>query len=69
MNTQRLSPRRQSVVTSSAFAASGDLEKQRTALSEGLNGGLTVNDIKEILVQLSESLSTSNSLSDIGVSS
>ncbi len=51
VNTQGLSPRQQSILTSSAFTAGGDLEKLKTALSEGLDGGLTVNEIKEILVQ------------------
>ena len=35
-----------------AFTANGDLEKLRTALSAGLDAGLTVNEIKEILVQM-----------------
>ena len=52
MNTQALSPKQQSIVTISAFTANGDLEKLKTALIEGLDAGLTVNEIKEILVQL-----------------
>ncbi len=52
VNTQALSPKQQSIVTISAFTANGDLEKLRTALNEGLDAGLTVNEIKEILVQL-----------------
>jgi len=52
VNTQALSPKQQSIVTISAFTANGDLEKLKTALNEGLNAGLTVNEIKEILVQL-----------------
>ncbi|MCB8988736.1 MAG: carboxymuconolactone decarboxylase family protein [Ardenticatenaceae bacterium] len=35
-----------------AFTASGDLAKLKTALQDGLTAGLTVNEIKEILVHL-----------------
>ena len=52
VNTQALSPKQQSIVTISAFTANGDLERLKTALNEGLDAGLTVNEIKEILVQL-----------------
>jgi 4-carboxymuconolactone decarboxylase len=52
LNTQPLSSKQQSIVTISAFTANGDLEKLKTALNEGLDVGLTVNEIKEILVQL-----------------
>jgi 4-carboxymuconolactone decarboxylase len=52
MNTQALSSKQQSIITISAFTANGDLEKLKTALNEGLDAGLTVNEIKEILVQL-----------------
>jgi len=52
MNDEDLSPRQKSIVTIAAFTASGDLEKLKTALSDGLDAGLTVNEIKEILVQM-----------------
>lgn len=52
VKTQALSPKQQSIVTISAFTANGDLEKLKTALNEGLDAGLTINEIKEILVQL-----------------
>jgi 4-carboxymuconolactone decarboxylase len=52
VNTQPLSPKQQSIVAISAFTANGDQEKLKTALNEGLDAGLTVNEIKEILVQL-----------------
>ena len=51
-NPQGLSPRQQGIITISAFTATGDLEKLKPALNEGLDAGLTVNEIKEILVQL-----------------
>ncbi len=47
-----LPPGQQSIVAISSFTASGDLEKLKGALNEGLDAGLTVSEIKEILVQL-----------------
>jgi len=52
VNASALNPRQQSIVTISAFTANGDQEKLKAALNEGLDAGLTVNEIKEILVQL-----------------
>lgn len=52
VNTQALSPKQRSIVTISAFTANGDLEKLKTALNTGLDAGLTINEIKEILVQM-----------------
>lgn len=47
-----LSAKQQSIVTISAFTAKGDLTKLRTALNGGLDSGLTVNEVKEVLVHL-----------------
>jgi len=53
MNTsQALSTKQQSIIPIVAFTANGDLDKLRTALTEGLEAGLTVNEIKEILAHL-----------------
>jgi alkylhydroperoxidase/carboxymuconolactone decarboxylase family protein YurZ len=49
---QALSTKQQSIIPIAAFTAMGDLDKLRTALQEGLAAGLTVNEIKEILVHL-----------------
>jgi 4-carboxymuconolactone decarboxylase len=49
---QALSTKQQSIIPIAAFTANGDLEKLRTALNEGLDAGLTVNEIKEILIQM-----------------
>jgi len=49
---QALSAKQQSIVTIAAFTANGDLRKLKTALNEGLDAGLTVNEIKEVLVQM-----------------
>lgn len=47
-----LNSRQQSVVAISAYTGNGDLDKLKIALNEGLEAGLTVNEIKEILIQL-----------------
>ena len=52
MKNESLNARQQSIVTIAAFTAKGDMEKLKTALNEGLDTGLTVNEIKEILVHL-----------------
>jgi 4-carboxymuconolactone decarboxylase len=49
---QALSTKQKCIIPIAAFTANGDLEKLRIALTEGLDGGLTVNEIKEILVQM-----------------
>ncbi len=51
-NNQPLNTRQQSIVTISAFTANGDMENLTTALNSGLDAGLSVNEIKETLVQL-----------------
>lgn len=47
-----LSAQQQSIVIISALTATGDLEHLKAQLNTGLDAGLTVNEIKEILVQL-----------------
>jgi 4-carboxymuconolactone decarboxylase len=49
---KKLSPIEASIVTISSLAAEGNLEKLKTALNDGLEAGLTVNQIKEVLVHL-----------------
>jgi alkylhydroperoxidase/carboxymuconolactone decarboxylase family protein YurZ len=49
---QALSPKQHSIIPIAAFTATGDLDKLRPALHAGLEAGLTVNEIKEILVQM-----------------
>lgn len=46
-----LSPRQQAIVAIGAYTGRGDLEHLDEALVEGLVAGMTVNEIKEILVQ------------------
>jgi alkylhydroperoxidase/carboxymuconolactone decarboxylase family protein YurZ len=47
-----LDARQQAIVAIAAFTASGDMGRLTPALHEGLNSGLTVNEVKEILVQM-----------------
>lgn len=49
---QDLDKKQQIIVVISAFTAIGDMVQLPDALAEGLNAGLTVSEIKEILVQL-----------------
>ena len=51
-NNQPLSAQQQSIVSISSLTAVGDLDQLKTQLNTGLDAGLTVNEVKEILVQL-----------------
>ncbi|MDR3560937.1 MAG: carboxymuconolactone decarboxylase family protein [Negativicutes bacterium] len=50
--SQVLTARQESIVAIAAFTARGDLPQLKDALNEGLDAGLTVNEIKEVLVQM-----------------
>jgi 4-carboxymuconolactone decarboxylase len=52
MKSEGLNAKQEKIVTIAAFTAKGDLPKLKTALNEGLDAGLTINEIKEILVQM-----------------
>lgn len=47
-----LTPKQQSIIPIAAFTANGDTERLKGALAEGLRNGMTVNEIKEVLVQM-----------------
>jgi len=49
---QSLSTIQKSIIPIAAFTANGDMDKLKTALNEGLDAGLAINEIKEILVQM-----------------
>ncbi|MVM35047.1 carboxymuconolactone decarboxylase [Spirosoma sp. HMF4905] len=51
-STHALDDKQQSLVTISALTATGDLVNLKTALNVGLDAGMTINEIKEALVQL-----------------
>lgn len=61
-----LSSKQQSIIPIAAFTAKGDLAKLKVSLNEGLDAGLTVNEIKEILVQLYAYTGFPRSLNAIG---
>jgi len=52
MKSEGLNAKQEKIVTIAAFTAKGDLEQLKMALNEGLDAGLTVNEIKEFLVQM-----------------
>lgn len=49
---QTLDYKQESIVTISAFMAIGDISQLQKALNSGLDAGLTINEIKEVLLQL-----------------
>jgi len=63
---QTLNAKQQSIVTIAAFTANGDLKKPKTTLNDGLDAGLTVNEVKEILVQMYAYAGFPRSLNGIG---
>src|SRR4051812_23969328 len=50
--TQLLTQKQQCIAPIGAATAMGDLPRLSAALNDGLDAGLTVSDVKEILVQL-----------------
>lgn len=52
VNNQHLDAKEQGIVAIAAFTANGDQEKLKTALNSGLDAGLTISEIKEVVVQL-----------------
>lgn len=51
-NNPALDAKQQSIVTIAALTANGDVEQLKTELNSGLEAGLTVGEIKELLVQM-----------------
>lgn len=47
---EALDEKQQSIITIAAFTAKGDLEQLKVQLNKGLDAGLTVNQIKEVIV-------------------
>ena len=52
MKNEGMNAKREKIGAIAAFTAKGDLQKLKTALNEGLDAGLSINEIKEILVQM-----------------
>lgn len=51
-STDSLDVKQQRIVTISALTTTGDIPKLKLVLNAGLDAGLTINEIKEVLVQL-----------------
>jgi 4-carboxymuconolactone decarboxylase len=51
-DNKRLNEKEKSIIIISSLTAKGDLDKLKTGLQKGLEAGLTVNEIKEVLVHL-----------------
>lgn len=49
---QLLTDKQSSIVTVAALTAQGDLEKLQPALHKALDEGMTINEVKEVLVQM-----------------
>jgi alkylhydroperoxidase/carboxymuconolactone decarboxylase family protein YurZ len=47
-----LTAKQQSIIPIAAFTATGDLDHLKTALNDGLDAGLTMNEVKEVIVHL-----------------
>ena len=47
-----LTAKQQSIITIAAYTAQGELRDLKTALNEGLDAGLSINEIKEVIVHL-----------------
>jgi 4-carboxymuconolactone decarboxylase len=47
-----LNQKQQSIIPIAAFTADGNIDRLKSALNQGLDAGLTVNEIKEVLVHL-----------------
>ena len=62
-----LTIQQQAIIPIAAFAANGDTEKLKSALEDGLSAGLSVNEIKEVLIQLYAYAGFPRSLSALNV--
>jgi 4-carboxymuconolactone decarboxylase len=51
-NNDSLNNKQKSIVNISALTAKGNLPALKLALNDGLNAGLTINEVKEIMIQL-----------------
>lgn len=68
MNTNPpLNIKQQSIIPTAAYTAKGDLVPLKRALNEGLDAGLTVNETKEVLIQLYAYAGFPRSLNSINI--
>lgn len=62
-----MTEKQKSIVEISAFTANGNLEELKESINLGLDNGLTVNEVKEIMVQLYAYCGFPRSLNALGV--
>lgn len=65
--TTQFDAKQRAIIPIAAFTASGDLDLLKASLVEGLDAGLTVNEIKEILVQMYAYVGFPRSLNGLGI--
>lgn len=63
----KMTEKQKSIVEISAFTANGNLEELKKSVNLGLDNGLTVNEVKEIMVQLYAYCGFPRSLNALGV--
>ncbi|MGY5612483.1 carboxymuconolactone decarboxylase family protein [Vibrio brasiliensis] len=63
---QEFSNKQKAIIPIAAFTASGELNQLKDSLNKGLDSGLTVNEIKEILVQMYAYAGFPRSLNGLG---
>ena len=51
-SNETLTTKQKGIIPIAAYTANGDLQQLKTALNEGLDAGLTINEIKEVIVHL-----------------
>lgn len=52
LNDRELTSKQRAIIPIAAFTAQGDMERLTIAINEGLDAGLTVNESKEVMLQL-----------------
>lgn len=67
VDTKELTERQQAIVAIASYAAIGDTDGLTRALAQGLTAGLTVNEIKELLIQAYAYCGFPRSLTALGV--
>lgn len=65
-NLQSLNEKQQAIVTIATFTAKGDIDKLKISLTNALDAGLTINEIKEILIQMYAYTGFPRSLNGLG---
>lgn len=63
---EALTPRQRAIVPIAALTATGDVPRLKPALAAGLDAGLTVNEVKEVLVQMYAYAGFPRSLNGLG---